>query len=246
MSYVAVAVGGSAVLNLAGGLISSSAASDAADAQTAATGEANKMQWDMYQQIRADQEPWRKAGASALTGLQDADFQRDFTAGDFQKDPGYDFRMSEGQRALERSAAARGGLQSGGTMKALSRYGQDYASNEYNNAYNRFNADRDRRFNRLSSITSFGQTANSQIGAAGQNYANTVGSNLTNLGNAQGAAKMAQANAWGNALSGVGKVGMDYAAGRWMDQSLSRMGGNAAIPSADSFAYNSKYFGKIW
>lgn len=56
----------------------------------------------------------------------------------FQKDPGYDFRMQEGQNAIESSAAARGGQLSGATLKALAKYGQDYASNEYQNAYGRY------------------------------------------------------------------------------------------------------------
>jgi hypothetical protein len=60
-----------------------------------------------------------------------------FTAENFQADPGYGFRLSEGLKALERSAAARGGLLSGGTGKALTRFGQDMASQEFQNAYGR-------------------------------------------------------------------------------------------------------------
>ena len=60
----------------------------------------------------------------------------------FQADPGYGFRLSEGLKALERSAAARGGLMSGGTGKALQRYGQDLASQEYGNAFRRFQEER--------------------------------------------------------------------------------------------------------
>jgi hypothetical protein len=143
---------------------------------------------------------------------------------DFQKDPGYEFRMAEGQKALERSAAARGGLQSGGFMKNLSRYGQDYASNEFANARNRFNEDRTLKFNRLSSIAGLGQTANNQIGSAGQNYANQVGNNMMGAANAQGAAGIANANMWGSTLSGLGRTGMDaYAMNNqqnWMERML--------------------------
>lgn len=211
----------SALGGIGGAAIQGSATGDAADKQAAAADRANQLQYQMYQQNRADQEPWRKAGADALSGLANADFQRDFTSADFQKDPGYDFRMQEGQKALERSAAARGGLQSGGTLKALSKYGQDYASNEYNNAYNRFNSDRDRRFNRLSSIAGIGQTANSQNAASGANYANNVGANSMGAANAAGAAGMASANAWGNTLSGLGKTAMD---GAWLNASLANQG----------------------
>lgn len=109
---------------------------------------------------------------------------------DFNADLGYAFRMSEGQKAIERSAAARGGLNSGATMKALTRFGQDTASSEFNNAYNRFNADRDRRYNRLSSLAGLGQTAQAQVNQAGMNYGNNVSSNLVGMGNAAAAAKI--------------------------------------------------------
>lgn len=170
------------------------AAQSAADSQSKAAGASNATQLQMYNQQRADLEPWRQAGGVALGQMQGADYQRDFTQADFKKDPGYDFRMAEGQKALERSASARGGLQSGGTLKALSRYSQGVASDEYNNAYNRFNGDRDRRFNRLASLAGVGQTANAQNAAGGQNYANQYGQNVMGSANAQGAAQMAQAN----------------------------------------------------
>ena len=66
----------------------------------------------------------------------------DFTMEKFQEDPGYAFRMSEGLKALDRTAAARGGLISGSALKAASRYGQDMASQEYQNAFNRYNQNR--------------------------------------------------------------------------------------------------------
>lgn len=235
MSFIAASVIGGGLLGLGGSLIQSNAASNAADKQAAAAAEATQLQRDMYNQQRQDQQPWRDAGVQALSQLGNADFQRDFGAGDFQQDPGYQFRMQQGAQALERSAAARGGLQSGRAMKELTRYGQDFASNEYQNAYNRFNADRDRRFGRLSSLAGMGQNANAQNAAAGQNYANQAGANAMGAANAAGAAGMAQANAWGNTLSGLGQMGMDASAmsqqqantNRWMDlqqQSLSRGG----------------------
>lgn len=224
---MAVATGtallGAGALGLAGAAIGANAASDAAETQGAAADRANQTQLQMFNQQRADQEPWRRAGVSALSDLGNADFKRDFTAADFQKDPGYDFRMAEGQKALERSAAARGGLQSGGTLRGLARYGQDYASNEYNNAYTRFNADRDRRFNRLSSIAGLGQTANAQNAASGQNYANNYGANTMGAANARGAAGIAGANAWGGALSGIGNNAMNA---NWMSQSQNAQDSN--------------------
>jgi hypothetical protein len=152
-------------------------------------------------------------------------------AGRHRRDPGYAFRMAEGQKALERSAAARGGLNSGATLKALNRYGQDFASNEYQNAYNRFNSDRDRRFGRLSHIAGLGFNATANVGSAGQNYANQYGANVTGAANAAGAAEMAKANAWSGAISGVTGAGMDAInmnqQNNWMNQWLAKQGGAA-------------------
>lgn len=210
MSFVAVAIG-SGVAGIGGALISSSAARDAAAQQAAASREAMAMQQQMYNQTREDLAGYRGAGNQALSQMQNADFQRDFSGADFQQDPGYAFRMREASKALERSAAARGSLMSGGFMKGLNQRVQDVASNEYSNAYNRFNADRDRRFGRLSNIAGMGLGAATQTGNAGQNYANQAGNIGMSNANAQGAAGIAQANAWSGALSNLGNNATNYA-----------------------------------
>jgi hypothetical protein len=199
MSGIATAIVGGAVI---GGVASNMAAGKQADAANNATAISDAQ----YQQTREDQTPWRNAGTIALsqlgTGTKDGgEFNRNFTLADFQQDPGYDFRMSEGQKALERSASARGGLQGGGTLKALTRYGQDYASNEYGNAYNRFNNDNTTRFNRLASLAQVGQTANSTIAQAGQANANNASSNALAAGNARASGYVGTANAINSGLN---------------------------------------------
>jgi hypothetical protein len=181
----------------------------ATQAQTQASKEANATQMQMYNQSREDMTPWRTAGANALNQLtgQMSDLGRSFTLNDFQQDPGYQFRMNQGQQALERSAAARGGLMNGGTLKSLARYGQDYASNEYQNAYNRFNNDRDRRFNQLSSIAGVGQTASSQLGNAAMQTGQNIAQNQIGLGNAIAANNLSQANRMGQAAGMAAGVG---------------------------------------
>ncbi len=133
-------------------------------------------------------------------------FNRDFSLADFTADPGYQFRMDEGRKGLESSAAARGGLLSGGTLKALTKYGQDVASNEYSNAYNRFNNDRTQRFNRLSGIAGTGQTATNITGQLGAQAASNIAQNQIGAGNARASGYVGQANAInsgiGNAMSG--------------------------------------------
>lgn len=67
---------------------------------------------------------------------------RDFALTDYQEDPGYQFRLDQGNKGIEASAASRGGVLSGATMKALSEYNQGQASQEYQNSVNRFNTNR--------------------------------------------------------------------------------------------------------
>lgn len=194
---VAAAIVGAAVV---GGVATSVASSKAAKAQKSAADTASAAQLEMYNQTREDQAPYREAGYTALKQLgtdtaPGGDFNRDFTIADFQKDPGLEFRRTEGQRGVESSAAARGGLLSGGALKGIDRYNQDYASGEYSNAYNRFNNDRTTRFNRLSSIAGTGQTAVNTTGVLGANVANNIAQNTLEAGNARASGYVGQANA---------------------------------------------------
>ena len=139
-----------------GGLFGARATRKAAAEQAAATREGIASQERMFERQLAMQEPFRQGGLEAQNMLMEEirnPSQYRATAGlspaelaaeqfNFEADPGYGFRLSEGLRALERSAAARGGLMSGGTGKALQRYGQNLASQEYGNAFQRFQADR--------------------------------------------------------------------------------------------------------
>ena len=140
---------------------------------------------------------------------------RKFTMADFQTDPGAEFRRSEGQRGLESSAAARGGILSGGALKAISRYNSDVASQEYGAAYNRFNNDQTSRFNRLSAIAGTGQTATNTGIAAGSDLTGQLQGGVNNITNNIGNAANARASAYvntGNAITGAaGMVGNYFA-----------------------------------
>lgn len=192
--------------SVAGSMISANAAKKASQTQADAARDANSAALYQYDTTREDQRPWREAGATALGQLTDltkpgAELNRRFTLADFIKDPGYDFRMSEGAKALERSAAARGGVLGGGTLKALARYNQDYASNEFNGAFSRWNTENTQTFNRLSSIAGLGQTANAATQQAGQTYSNAYGQNVMGAANASAAAQIASANQTTNAIN---------------------------------------------
>lgn len=133
-----------------------------------------------------------------------------FSAEDFQTDPGYEFRLGQGQRALESSAAARGGLLSGAAAKALTKYNQDFASNEYQNAYNRFTNDQTNMFNRLANIAGVGQTATNQLGQAGQNYATNAGNAMQYAGTARASGYTNSANALNSALGSASSALVNF------------------------------------
>lgn len=265
MTWVAVAIGGGAVLNYLGSQSASNKASDAANA-------ANQANQNQYDQTRQDMTPWRNAGGASMnmlaylmglpgyqsgpqgpyskpnktmeeilagmgggnnifsntankaiaeqlfndpsnwttsqngpTGLGFGQLTQNFDASKFQQDTGYAFRLAEGQKALERSAAARGMSLSGAQLKALTNYNQGFASNEYNNAYGRYNNDQTNLFNRLSGIAGTGQQANQYMGQLGANMANQFGQNT------MGAATVG-ANA---TMNGYG--GLQNAANQWMN-----------------------------
>jgi hypothetical protein len=128
----------------------------------------------------------------------------------FQQDPGYGFRQAEGMKALERSAAARGNLLSGSTLKGVQRFGQDLASQEYQNAFNRYQVERSAKLNPLQSLMGSGQSAtNVMTGAAGQMGQNEA-SNLYNAGQARASGYIGSANALSNALGQVGSIASNY------------------------------------
>ena len=213
----AAIIGGS----LIGGLFGSDAADTAADQSAQATAASIAEQRRQYDTSRADQAPYLAAGTGAVNRLgagvraggefgstMPFDFRYDQNA-----DPGTAFRMSEGVKALDRSAASRGGLLSGATLRGVQRYGQDLGSQEYQNAFNRyttgFNAntgERNQLFNRLSGVAGTGQTATNQIGVQGTNMASNIGNAYMNDAANQGNAGMAAAGMRNSAFSGGGNA----------------------------------------
>ena len=190
------------------------AAEKAAGLQATAAEKARALQEKMYDETRNDLAPWRAAGETALDQLNTFDtnnpnFQFNTTPGT-EIDPSYSFRLKEGMSALQNSAAARGNLLSGNTMKGISDYGQESASQEYNNAFNRYQTQRGTKLNRLQSLAGVGQTAVQQSQQAGQNYASGAGNAMVGGANAQ-----AQGITDSAAASGMG----------WMGVTNSMMGG---------------------
>tara|TARA_R110000868_G_scaffold233110_3_gene486849 strand:- start:84 stop:506 length:423 start_codon:yes stop_codon:yes gene_type:complete len=109
--------------------------------------------------------------------------------------------MSEGLKALDRTAAARGGLLSGATLKGAQRYGQDLGSQEYQNAFNRYQTERTARLAPLQSLGGLAETSSANIGTAGQQYSTNVGNNLAAMGQARASGYEQNANLMREGLS---------------------------------------------
>ena len=200
-----------AAATLIGASMASRGAQSAADTGAAATQQASDVQRQIFERQVELQRPFREAGEQALNKLVPlATEYTPFGTQQFQQDPGYAFRLSEGQKALERSAAARGGLMSGSALKAAQRYGQEMGSQEYENAFNRYRIEREARLNPLQSLAGVGQTSAQTLGQAGQQY----GTNIGNLGMGQaqlaGQAAISRASSYGNALNQLGYLGGKY------------------------------------
>jgi hypothetical protein len=209
MGGIVGSIAGSVLGNVAGAIIGGKAAKKAANTQAASADRATELQREMYEKNIELNAPFREAGLSAQNRLLDylglsegagGKYAKDFSMQDFQQDPGYAFRMSEGLKALDRTAAARGGMLSGAALRGATRYGQDMASQEYTNAFNRYQTNRANQLNPLQSLMGSGQTAAGNVAGAGQNYATNAGQNYMNAANARASGYVGSANAWSNAL----------------------------------------------
>jgi hypothetical protein len=192
----------------------SNAAQEAAGAAGAASDRATALQQRMYEEGVKRQKPFYDVGVNALPELVKASRYTNFGMNQFQQDPGYAFRLKEGQQALDRQAAARGGLISGGALKAAQRYGQEMGSQEYTNAFNRYQAERQARLGPLQSLTGMGQTTANTLGTAGQTMAGNVGNAYMQQGVNQGNALLAGSQARTSSYGDIGKLfGQNYGGG---------------------------------
>ena len=250
MSAVAAAVIGG-VATIAGGVIASGGAKKAANVQAQAARDAQSSNERMLERQIELQEPFRQAGMTAqdqimqLLGIGgDASAEgygslaKPFGTEQFEQDPGYAFRQAEGMRALERSASARGNLLSGGTLRGIQRFGQDLASQEYGNAFNRYQIERSARLNPLQSLMGSGQSAtNVMTGNVGQSSQNEQ-ANLMNVGQARASGYVGAANALGGALSSIGQAAASYPL---MNAQIGYYNRGSASAPANSFLPNQEY-----
>lgn len=177
---------------------------------------------------QTNQQPYLDAGKGALAQIMaglstGGQFAQKFDNSTFQQDPGYQFQQQQGEAAINRAAAASGAGYSGATLKALARFNTGLASQDYNNAYQRFTNDKTTGFNRLASVAGLGQTATNQtnntgttatgqLATLGANFSNTNATLLGNMGEARASGYVANSNALG---SGIKSLYNAYQAGPW-------------------------------
>lgn len=206
----------SSIASLAGSFIQADASRSAANKQADAAKSAQQLQLDMFNRNKADLQPWMQSGQQGnnalmqflgLGGAQGFDPSapgvRPFGQQDFQTDPGYQFRLQQGLDSVLNSRSAMGGVNSGNTMKALEQYGQGFASNEYQNAFNRYGQNQANIYNRLSGISNSGLNAAGGVAGLGANAAARAGEFGTQAGNAQAAGTIGQSNAF---MGGAGNI----------------------------------------
>jgi hypothetical protein len=254
--------------------IQAEAAKYAADNSYRAAAEALALQETQWRKYQENIKPYMDAGGKGLNqlsyglglqgytdqstqGLESGYLSRPFTMADYQADPGYAFRLSEGIKALDRSASARGNLLSGSTLKGVTQYGQDMASQEYQNAYNRYTANQTMRYNQLASLAGMGQNTAVGAGNAGMQMANNAGQIMTNAATqanqygmtaaqAQAAGLVNSAQYAGQQSQYANNLGAQYT-GQIMSNNLAGANalGNAAMVKANANASSYQAYGNI-
>lgn len=189
----AIVVGG-----IGSSLLQSDAAGNAADTQSQSTAAATGEQRRQYDTTREDFRPYREVGYRTLPTLE-SEVNRLPTPQEVMSDPGYQFGLDQGQKALDRKAAAAGGRVSGASLKAASEYATNYATTGYDAAYKR----RQDRLNRLAALAGIGQTAVSGGANLGQQSSNAISGLISSQGDATAAAGLARGNIWGNAINSL-------------------------------------------
>lgn len=203
MGVEAAIIGGASLIGTGAGIWASGKASKQ---QRKGADAAVNAQLDMYYQSRADMMPWLESGRRAMGKLETA-IDTPYVPPDMnalRETPGYKFRFEEGEKAVSRSASARGGRAGGRALKELTRFGQDYASNEYDKEYTRGINTRQQRINNLLRMSGMGESAGNMLTSAGTATGRGVGQGEMYGGNSRASGYINQANALtGGLRSGV-------------------------------------------
>jgi hypothetical protein len=177
----------SAGASLIGGAIASNGAKKASKAQAQSADAATAEQKRQYDISRAED------NLGYLNQLNSGDYSR------FTNSPDYQYGLDEMTKNMDRSAASRGRLYSGGYGEDFGKAMQGYATTNYNNYYNR-----------LSNLAGVGQTAATNLGTLGSNYATNAGNSMMAAGNARASGYANQSNVWGQTANQLGGLAANY------------------------------------
>lgn len=201
-------------LSLAGGLLGSRSAKKAAREQAQAQMAAIAEQQRQFDLVRADQAPYREAGAAALNQLMRA-YGLGGEAPDFSEfldSPEYEFTRQQGEQAVLRNASALGRVASGNTLAELTRFGQGLASTQFGNYVNR-----------LAVLAGLGQSATNFTGQAALATGQGIADSLVGAGNARASGIVGSGNALADALGTVGGTLGKIADTWWQNRQMSRL-----------------------
>jgi hypothetical protein len=207
MSGVAVAIGASALVGAGASVYGASqqagAASNAANAQETAAQQALAFQEQQWNTTQQNQAPFLQAGQQSINQLAQsyANGGSGPSINQLQLDPGYAFRRQQGTNALAASGAASGNYGSGNMGVALQNYGQNLASEEYQNAYSRW-------YNPRASMAGIGQQTASNLGQLGVSTGANMGQTAMMGAQNAGYYNMLGADAWSNSINQIGGIGM--------------------------------------
>lgn len=212
-------------------------ASQAASAQKKAAAQAAAVQREMYKQQREDLMPYMEAGGNALFSLNEKlpflTSPIEMNQAALERTPGYRFQRTQGLKAVQNSAAARGLGSSGAAMKGAANFATGLADSNYLNQFNLENTNRTNAYNRLMGVAQLGQGSAAGVGASGMQMATNVGNAYTNAGNATAGAYMAGANAINNFANNVG--------GLYMSNALMNQAGGGGQPMYLAGAYRAPF-----
>lgn len=213
MTFVATAIVGGAVLGAGASIY-------AGHQQSKAANNATKSQQAMYDQTSENEAPYRQLGSQAGGRLSDllgtsgntgaagyGSLTQPFTGADYlaNQDPGYQFQLDQGQKALQNSQAANGGVLSGAALKDLIGFNQGMASTGYQNAWNRWNTQQNNTVQRLGSLAQLGESAASNQASGASTFAGGIANTITGAGNANASGAVGAANAvTGSVNNGLG------------------------------------------
>jgi hypothetical protein len=244
----------------------------------------------VYGDMTSGLQPYQAAGVQGLNKLASTAGTFNFDSTNLQNDPGYQFQLQQGMKALSNQGSAAGLLNSGSTLKAMANYSQGLAGTSYQNAYNRALTTYNTNQQGYQTLANLGTNANSQQIQAGgiygsqigqmaglQSGTNMQGASLLNntamqgagllsntamqgnqwignqtmngaqlagnftvgAGNAQAAGAVGQANAWNNALGGVGNAAMGYGMMQSLQNPATAYGGQSLASWDPGSYYNS-------